>query len=108
MLHPADPRLDIPLEQLTVAVVAVTELLPAAVTVGFVEQDAAASVIATLTMENEFVVHVPVILILPDCAEAGVKVNVWFDLLLEIVNFDDSAFEPIFTLKFPTPLLDEL
>ena len=41
MLHPADPRLDIPLEQLTVAVVAVTELLLPAVTVGLVVQEAA-------------------------------------------------------------------
>ena len=40
MLHPADPRLDIPLEQLTVAVVAVTELLLPAVTVGLVVQEA--------------------------------------------------------------------
>ena len=47
MLHPADPRLDIPLEQLTVAVVAVTELLLPAVTVGLVVQEAAEYVTTT-------------------------------------------------------------
>ena len=42
MVHPAEPSELIPDEQVTVAVVEVTELLLPAVTVGFVVQEAAA------------------------------------------------------------------
>ncbi len=50
MLHPAEPSELIPDEQVTVAVVAVTELLLAAVTVGLVVQDAALTVPLTATV----------------------------------------------------------
>ena len=95
MLHPAEPSEVIPDEQLTLAVVAVTELLLPAVTVGFWVHDAA----------GVYVTEIAVICILPledPLVRPTVKVT--------LVPLTDMAVPDalLALLYFMVPLLDLL